>query len=97
MDFYDIVYQEVDNKVQAGGRDFLLLVSCIFGVTSEQIGAMFTPVRSANTINGYRREGHYTMLGDEGMIEIMEFIQKHYKGKNPLKSLLYRIEKKLSS
>lgn len=93
--FNDIMEVELKNNINQDSKELLSMVCAVFGLTSEQVGAMFNPPKSAHTVNGYRRKG-FTELGAEGEAEVRDFIEKWYRGKNPRRNLLNKIKRLIS-
>ena len=100
MEFEDIIAQEVFNRFTGDSRGFISVIACAFDIDSRQIGGMFTPPKSRHTINGYKRAftgDGATSISDEGRLEVIRFIEKYYRGKNPRRNLLNKIERDLNN
>jgi len=91
--FEDIIIKE-SLDVLDETRGFICLIEALFDITSEQVGAMFDPPKAAHTIYGFKRRG-FNEINSSNKQQVINFIEKWYKGKNPKDNLVKKINRVL--
>lgn len=99
FDFDEACENRLWNKIYEGSsRDYMLTVCTLFELSSEEVGGIFSPPKSAHTINGYKRKfdgAGATEISKDDKEFISEFIATWYRGPQPLRSLKAKIRRNL--